>query len=93
MTLDVKPHTLIPPYGGSLVNLVTSGGERLALLEEASHLPSIQISARALCDLELLATGAFSPLDRFMGQATMSACCTRCASAVGCSSPCLSPCP
>ncbi len=29
----------------------------------------MQISARSLCDLELLATGAFSPLDRFMGKA------------------------
>jgi sulfate adenylyltransferase len=28
----------------------------------------VQISERAQCDLELLATGAFSPLDRFMGQ-------------------------
>ncbi|KAB8144681.1 bifunctional sulfate adenylyltransferase/adenylylsulfate kinase [Chloroflexia bacterium SDU3-3] len=34
----------------------------------ASTLPSIQLSERALCDLELLATGAFSPLDRFMGK-------------------------
>ncbi|HEY0142227.1 MAG TPA: bifunctional sulfate adenylyltransferase/adenylylsulfate kinase [Thermoanaerobaculia bacterium] len=35
----------------------------------AGSLPSIQISERAACDLELLATGAFAPLDRFMGQA------------------------
>lgn len=35
----------------------------------ASTLPSIQISPRAVCDLELLGTGAFSPLDRFMGEA------------------------
>lgn len=35
----------------------------------ASHLPSLQVSERVVCDLELLATGAFSPLDRFMGQA------------------------
>jgi sulfate adenylyltransferase len=35
----------------------------------ASTLPSIQVSERVACDLELLATGAFSPLDRFMGQA------------------------
>jgi len=35
----------------------------------ASRLPSLQLSERAECDLELLATGAFSPLDRFMGQA------------------------
>lgn len=60
---------LITPYGGKLVNLVASGEERQALIEKAKHLPAVQISARSLCDLELLATGAFSPLDRFMGKA------------------------
>ncbi|RPI22347.1 MAG: adenylyltransferase, partial [Chloroflexota bacterium] len=60
---------LIPPYGGTLVNLVVSGEEREELLEASKHLPSVQLSARALCDLELLATGAFSPLNRFMGKA------------------------
>jgi sulfate adenylyltransferase len=34
----------------------------------ASRLPSLQLSERGVCDLELLATGAFSPLDRFMGR-------------------------
>lgn len=60
---------LITPYGGTLINLVVTGEERQALLERSTHLPSIQISARSLCDLELLATGAFSPLDRFMAKA------------------------
>lgn len=36
-------------------------------LDQAKRLPSVRLSERALCDLELLATGAFSPLDRFMG--------------------------
>ncbi len=58
---------IIAPYGGKLVNLVVTGDERQALIEKASHLQSIKISPRNLCDLELLATGAFSPLDRFMG--------------------------
>ncbi len=60
---------LIPPYGGRLINLVVSPEEREELLIEASHLPSIQISMRSLCDLELLATGGFSPLTGFMGRA------------------------
>ncbi|MFN3373873.1 MAG: adenylyltransferase, partial [Chloroflexus sp.] len=60
---------LIPPYGGRLIDLVVPVEERVALLEEATHLPSIQISMRSLCDLELLATGGFSPLTGFMGQA------------------------
>jgi sulfate adenylyltransferase len=57
---------LIPPYGGKLVNLVETGEAREALIQQASHYPSIQISSRALHDLELLAVGAYSPLDRFM---------------------------
>jgi len=60
---------VIPPYGGKLVNLVVEGAEREELLKQASRLPYIQVSERALNDLELLATGGFSPLDRFMGEA------------------------
>jgi sulfate adenylyltransferase len=44
------------------------GEERDELVWRASKLASIQLSRRSLCDLELLATGAFSPLDRFMGK-------------------------
>ena len=33
----------------------------------------IQLSQRLVCDLELLSCGAFSPLDRFMGQADLQA--------------------
>lgn len=36
-------------------------------LARAKELPTIKLSDRAICDLELLATSAFSPLDRFMG--------------------------
>jgi sulfate adenylyltransferase len=61
---------IIAPYGGHLVDLVVNGREkRRELLSETKALPSVQLSSRAICDLELLATGAFSPLDRFMGQA------------------------
>jgi len=58
--------SLISPYGGRLVNLLVACEERDELKAYASQLPSIRLSARAACDLELLATGAFSPLDRFM---------------------------
>src|SRR6185369_4615536 len=37
-------------------------------LAKAKELRSIQLSERSLCDLELMATGAFSPIDRFMGR-------------------------
>ena len=59
---------LIAPYGGTLVNLLAGEEERSELSRRAAELVSLQLSPRALCDLELLATGAFSPLDRFMGK-------------------------
>jgi sulfate adenylyltransferase len=60
---------LITPYGGALINLLVEGAERVELIRRAGELASIQLSSRALCDLELMATGAFSPLSRFMGEA------------------------
>jgi sulfate adenylyltransferase len=60
---------LIPPYGGKLVNLMVEGKEREELLARAGKLPSIKITMRNMCDLELLATGGFSPLNTFMGKA------------------------
>lgn len=61
--------TLIPPYGGRLVDLIEPPDSAEQLARYAATLPSVRLSPRAECDLELLATGAFSPLDRFMSQA------------------------
>ena len=62
-----KTSLLIEPYGGKLVDLRLSSEELAERKAYASKLPSIQVSSRIACDLELLAIGAFSPLDRFMG--------------------------
>ena len=59
---------LISPYGGRLVDLVVPPEAADELRDRASRLPSVQLSERATNDLELLATGGFSPLDRFMGE-------------------------
>ncbi len=69
MTNTTQVSPLITPYGGTLVDLMVPTQEHDDLKAYAGQLPSVQLSERAVCDLELLATGAFSPLDRFMGQA------------------------
>lgn len=65
----IKKPSLIAPYGDTLKTLCAAPGEAAELKKYAASLPSLQLSARATCDLEMLATGAFSPLDRFMNQA------------------------
>src|SRR2546428_236970 len=59
---------LRPPYGGRLVGLLPEDDERADLIVYAKALPSIQLAPRSLSDIELLAIGALSPLDRFMGR-------------------------
>ena len=68
MTEKAPMAKLVVPYGGKLVDLLVPEAERGILVQRAKHLPSIQISFRSVCDLELLATGAFSPRDLFMGE-------------------------
>src|ERR1700690_3174512 len=61
MNVRERSSQLISPYGGKLVDLMTAGDERHELLERAKGLSSVQISTRSVCDLELMAQGAFSP--------------------------------
>ncbi len=67
--MESKRIELNTPYGGKLINLIVQGEEREDLARRAGEGPTLQLSARALCDLELLAMGGFSPLDRFMSKA------------------------
>ena len=60
---------LITPYGEKLVNLIANEEEIADLKNLATELNSVQISERSMCDFEMMSTGAFSPLDRFMNQA------------------------
>ncbi|MFN2421645.1 MAG: bifunctional sulfate adenylyltransferase/adenylylsulfate kinase [Gemmatimonadota bacterium] len=68
-TVTSRTRTLIPPYGRNLVALTVSAEAAEELKARTTTMPSIQVSERAVCDLEVLASGGFSPLDRFMGQA------------------------
>ena len=69
MTENGSNQELIRPYGGKLVDLIAPHDTLEDLRAKANSLPSLQLSERSICDLELLATGGFSPLDRFMGGA------------------------
>ena len=68
MTDTAMNKELISPYGGDLVDLAVPEDAKGDLRARANRLPSVRLSERSVCDLELLATGAFSPLDRFMGR-------------------------
>jgi sulfate adenylyltransferase len=61
--------TLIKPYCNKLVDLRTDFSKREELHDLATKLPRVQISLRNRYDFEMLAVGAFSPLDGFMGEA------------------------
>ena len=65
------------PHGGTLVDLNVDA-DRAALLKQVSlELPDVVLNERQLCDFELLATGAFSPLAGFMVQADYAPVCDR----------------
>ena len=57
---------LIAPHGGELVINMASTSERAELAELSHGLPQITIGSRQLADLEMLANGAYSPLNGFM---------------------------
>ena len=60
---------LIAPHGGELIINMAGEKERAELREHARSLPQIQVGSRQLADLEMLATGAYSPLGGFMNRA------------------------
>ncbi|MEW5986639.1 MAG: sulfate adenylyltransferase [Chloroflexota bacterium] len=60
---------VVLPHGGHLVNRMLRGEIRQAVAERAQRLFKLNLSPLNLSDLELLASGAFSPLTGFMGQA------------------------
>lgn len=59
---------IIKPHGGKLVNRLLKGKAREEALIKARSLKSINVSSRIISDIELIAVGAFSPLEGFMGK-------------------------
>lgn len=58
---------LAEPHGGVLVDRLVEEDGAEALRERAAGLPALTLSPRELADLELVASGAASPLTGFMG--------------------------
>ena len=57
---------LIEPHGGKLVNRILEGKAREVLAEKAQKLKKVTLNDREVSDLEMIAIGAFSPLEGFM---------------------------
>ena len=57
---------IIAPHGGKLINREISGVEREALLERVPSMTRLELNSREVSDLEMIAIGAFSPLEGFM---------------------------
>ena len=63
------PSHLITPYGGSLCDLVAAESRRAELQAASREWPSWDLKPEQLCELELLVSGAYSPLSGFMTRA------------------------
>src|SRR5690242_21235106 len=60
---------LIAPHGGELVDRTVSGDEAAGLAEEAAGLPRVRMTEKQTADLDMIASGALSPLVGFMTRA------------------------
>ena len=57
------------PHGGILINRLAPEKERDEWIAKAKTLKQIRLSPREISDVELIATGGYSPLQGFMSQA------------------------
>jgi len=67
---------LIAPHGGELVDLIVSSEKATELKSHSREWPSWDLTARQICDLELLMSGGFSPLRGFMNRADYEGVCS-----------------
>merc|ERR1712072_1066927 len=66
---DTQDTMANPPHGGVLKDLIARDAPRRKELEaEAEILPAIVLTERQLCDLELILSGGFSPLEGFLNE-------------------------
>src|SRR5215831_2410498 len=68
MSLEI-PAFEVAPHGGRLVDRVLRGDQLAEARDRLPSLTRLSLNARMMSDVELLAVGAYSPLEGFMGQA------------------------
>ncbi|MBC8402569.1 MAG: sulfate adenylyltransferase [Candidatus Marinimicrobia bacterium] len=61
--------TLVPPHGGELKPRLLTGKELAAARLRVASLPQVKMTSKEVSDLIMLAMGAFSPLEGFIGRA------------------------
>jgi len=66
---------LIPPHGGELIDLIAKPERASELKAHSKEWPSWDLTARQVCDLELLLSGGFSPLQGFMNRSDYEGVC------------------
>jgi sulfate adenylyltransferase len=66
---------LIAPHGGELISLIVETGRAAELKSHSKEWPSWDLTARQVCDVELLLSGGFSPLRGFMNRADYEGVC------------------
>ena len=74
--LAVATDELIAPHGGTLVDLMVPDERAAELRQLSREMTSWDLTARQMCDLELLLSGGFSPLRGFMGSTEHDSVCT-----------------
>src|SRR5271167_1910254 len=67
--LTTSTSHLIAPHGGELIQLQVPAARAAEIKAQSKDWPSWDLTARQLCDLELLMSGGFSPLRGFMNRA------------------------
>jgi sulfate adenylyltransferase len=75
-SLSTSSSHLIAPHGGELVDLIAQPETVNQLKSHSREWPSWDLTARQLCDLELLLSGGFSPLRGFMNRADYESVCS-----------------
>ncbi|MDH7499117.1 MAG: bifunctional sulfate adenylyltransferase/adenylylsulfate kinase [candidate division NC10 bacterium] len=70
------PEHLISPYGEALVNPLVDAARAAELKSASKGWASWDLTARQLCDLELLLNGGFSPLRGFLSRADYESVCS-----------------